>query len=140
MKILYMILFVTVLTSGCDTKDKIVEDQTMKLLMQAVTTGQWKVTSFTRGGTETATDFTGYSFQFKDNYTVDAIRNGIVEKTGTWNATGDINAQTIHSNFPNPSYPLELINGSWNVITTTWTSVLANQTVNGEARVMKLEK
>ena len=139
MKILYVFLFFTLL-AGCDAKDKIVEDQTMKLLMQAVTTGQWKVTTFTKGGVDITTDFAPYKFQFKDNYTVDAINYGNVERTGTWNATGDINAQTIHSNFSNAAHPLILINGSWNVITTTWTSVHANQVVNGETLVMKLEK
>jgi hypothetical protein len=139
MKIFYMFLC-SVLLANCGAKDKIIEDQTMKLLMQAVTTGQWRVTSFTKGGTDITTDFSAYKFQFKENNTVDALNNGVLEKSGTWNATGDVNAQTIVSNFPGATYPLGLINGSWNVVTTTWTSVLANQVVNGETLVMKLEK
>ena len=35
-------------------------------------------------------DFSAYKFQYYSNYTVDAIKNGVVEKTGTWDGeSGD---------------------------------------------------
>src|SRR4051794_22925138 len=98
MKNLYLFLFV-VLFFACSVKDKVVENQTESLVMQAVTNGQWKVTGYTTGSTDQTSDFSGYSFQFKKNYTVDAINNGSIVKTGTWNAAGNAQAQTMTSNF-----------------------------------------
>ena len=139
MKILYMIMILTAFT-GCSVKDKVIEQQQINLIMQAMTTGQWKVSNFMKGSVDQTADFNIYKFQFKDNYTVDAINNGTVERTGNWSAAGDINSQTITASFGTTSNPLELINGTWNIVTTTWTSVHATQTVNGEPRVLKMEK
>ena len=106
--------------------------------MEALTNGLWKMTSFNKGGTDITSDFTPYSFKFNTNFTVDAINNGMVEKTGTWNADSD--ALTMTSNFPNAVNPLILLNGTWTITSATWTSVIANQTVNGELRVLRLDK
>lgn len=136
MKKLLFIALVTALFS-CDTEE-IVQEQQENLVIQAMTSGQWKVTSFIKGGTDLTSDFTPYKFQFKTNNTVDAINNGAIEKTGSWNA--DANAQTITSSFANAANPLLLLNGTFNIESTTWTSVNANQTVNGELRTLRLEK
>jgi len=103
-----------------------------------MTNGQWTVTSYIKGGTDVTTDFAPYKFQFKTNFTVDAINSGTLEKTGTWNA--DANAQTITSAFANATNPLTLLNGTWNITNTTWTSVQANQTVGAELRTLRLDK
>jgi hypothetical protein len=139
MKNLYL-FFSVALFSACGVKDKVVENQTENLIMQAVTSGQWQVTGYTTGSTDQTPDFSGYSFQFKKNYTVDAINNGSIVKTGTWNAAGNAQAQTMTSNFTNANNPLPLLNGTWNILNTTWTSVEASQTVNGELRNLKLTK
>ncbi|HEY0354641.1 MAG TPA: hypothetical protein VGC29_00475 [Flavisolibacter sp.] len=136
MKKLFIIALLSCLIS-CDPEE-IVQQQQENLVIQAITTGHWKVTSFVKGGTDVTLDFAPYKFQFKTNYTVDAINNGTVEKTGSWNA--DANAQTITSNFSNASNPLVLLNGVFNIESTTWTSVNASQTVNGELRTLRLEK
>ncbi len=122
---------------GCDP-DKIIEEQQTNLVIQAITTGYWKVQNFTKGGADITTDFSSYKFKFNTNYTVDALYNGVIEKSGTWAA--DPNAQTITSNFSNASHPLVLLNGTYNINSTTWTSVNASQDYNGETRTMRLEK
>jgi hypothetical protein len=136
MKKLYLIALLAGLFS-CDTKE-IVEEQQENLVVQAMTNGQWKVSSFIKGGSDVTADFSTYKFQFKNNNTVDAINNGNVEKTGTW--TADANAQTITSGFANVGQPLDLLNGTFNIESTTWTSVNASQTVNGELRTLRLDK
>ena len=135
MKKRYVIL-ILLATLGC-TRDK-KEQVQQNLIVQAMVNGQWKVTSFKKAGADITTDFSAYTFQFHDNQTVDAINNGSLERTGTWAA--DITAQTISSQFTNAANPLALLNGTWTITNTTWTSVDANQTVSGEIRILHLQK
>jgi len=134
MKKLQAFVLLFILTSCA----KEIQKQQENLVVQAMTNGQWVVTSYLKGSTDVTADFSVYKFQFKTNFAVDAINNGTVEKTGTWNA--DANAQTITSVFSGATNPLVLLNGTWNIINTTWTSVQANQTVNGESRTLRLDK
>lgn len=134
MKKLYPLLLV--LMMGCTKEQK--QQKQENLVIQAMVNGQWKVTNFNKGGNDVTIDFATYKFQFKDNFTVDAINNGSIEKTGAWNA--DAVSYTITSNFTNAASPLVLLNGTWTIQSTTWTSVQANQLVNGEWRTLRLDK
>jgi len=107
-------------------------------VINAMTSGQWKVVIFKNGSTDVTTDFAPYKFQFKENLSVDAINNTTVEKTGSW--TADPNAKTITATFTNASSTLSLLNGTWLITDSGWTYVEANQTVNGELRILRLEK
>lgn len=84
------------------------------------------------------TSFATYKFQFKTDFTVDAINNGAVENTGTWNA--DAVAQSITSNFSNAANPLLLLNGTWTITNSSWTWVEAKQNLNGELLSLRLDK
>lgn len=132
MKKLYPLLFL-ILLAGCKK-----EKQAENLVVQAMVNGQWKVTKFTKGGTDKTSDFASYKFQFQTNFTVDAINNGSLEKTGSWNA--DASSQTITSNFSNATNPLALLNGTWKITNNSWTWVEASQTVNGELMNLRLDK
>lgn len=114
------------------------EEMAKNAVINAMTSGQWKVVSFKDGATDLTTDFAPYKFQFKENLTVDAINNASVEKTGTW--TADANAKTITSTFENANAPLILLNGTWKITDNSWTFVVATQTVNGKLRSLRLEK
>lgn len=132
MKTLYSLFFLIILI-GCK-KEKKVEN----LVIQAMVNGQWKVTNFSKGGDDKTADFNPYKFQFKTDFTVDAINNGSLEKTGSWNA--DASAQTITSNFSNVVNPLTFLNGTWKITNNSWTWVEANQTVNGQLLTLRLDK
>lgn len=134
MKKIYAILL-TLAFAGC-TPEKI-QEKAEDLVIQAITTGEWTVTGYTKGGADVTTDFSPYKFRFKTNNTVDAVSGANVEQTGSWNADGT--ARTITSSFASGA-TLTLLNGTWNVTSTTWTSVNATQTVNGETRTLKLNK
>ena len=108
------------------------------LVVNAMVDGQWKVTKFIKSGTDITPDFANYKFQFKTNFTVDAINNGTVEKTGSWNA--DATSQTITSNFTNASTPIILLNGTWQIINNSWRWVEATQSLNGQLYNLRLEK
>lgn len=121
--------------SGCK---KILENKAEDMIIQAMTSGQWKITVFTHNGTDITASFADYRFQYYSNKTVDAIKNGTVEKTGNWD--GNASTMTTWANFPNVTEPLLLINGSWKINNNSWTYVVASQTNGTETKSMRLEK
>ena len=131
MKNIYLVVFL-IFFLGCIKKKQ--ED----MVVNAMVNGQWKVTNFKIDALDVTTDFATYKFQFKTNLTVDAINNGSIEKTGSWNA--DATAQTITSNFTNAFNPLVLLNGTWQITNNSWTWVEARQTVNNELLTLRLDK
>ena len=131
------LLIITLFTAlvGCQkAKEAIAED----LIIKAMTDGQWKVTKFKKDSTDVTTDFASYKFQFKKDNSVDALNNAATEASGSWNA--DAMARTITSNFANGSNTIKLLNGTWKITNNSWTFVEATQTVNGEVRLLRLDK
>jgi hypothetical protein len=126
-------LILLIILCGC-SKEQMVKNA----VIDAMTSGQWKVVNFKNDNIDITTDFAAYKFQFKDNLTVDAINNSSVEKTGTWTADG--NARTISSTFNNANATITLLNGTWQITDNSWTYVVASQTVNGTLRSLRLEK
>jgi hypothetical protein len=133
-KILTAILLLTAI-SGCK---KTVENAVQDAIIQAMTNGQWVITSFTQNGNDITSSFSGYKFQYYSNKTVDAIKNGTVEKTGSWD--GNTIAMTTSAEFPNASLPLSLINGTWHINNNSWTFVVASQNNGSEFKTMRLDK
>ncbi len=133
-KILAFILIVFAFT-GCK---KTIQNAQEDALIQIMTNGQWSVTSYKKGVDDITADFFSYKFQFKSNRTVDAIKNNIFEKTGTWD--GNAYNRSIFSNFENATNPLLLLNGTFIITDSGLTYVVANQTVNGEIRMLRLDK
>lgn len=133
-----LIVFIALFFSltGCKKNiEKIQED----LVVKAMTDGQWHITSFVNNGTDITADFSNYRFKYYYNPNkVDAINNGIIEKTGTWD--GSATTMSTSANFTAPAYPLSLINGTWLINNNSWTYVAATQ-VNGlETKTMRLDK
>ena len=135
MKKIIFISLVVVLFGGCK---KAVENAQQDLVILAMTDGQWGVTNFTLNGTNITADFAAYKFKYYSNKTVDAIKSGIVEKTGTWD--GNASTMTTSANFSSPPYPLTLINGTWHIDRNSWTYVEATQVTGTETRTMRLDK
>jgi hypothetical protein len=135
MKKILIITSLLFMLTGCK---KLVEEIQQDLVIKAMTDGQWKITSFTQNGNDITTDFSTYKFQYYSNKTVDAINNGSVEKTGTWD--GNASTMTTSANFTGAVSPLSLINGSWKITNNSWTFVEANQTVGAETKTMRLDK
>lgn len=129
------LLFLVILSAGCK---KTVEKAQEDLIIKAMTNGQWGITSFINNGTDITTDFSSYKFQYHSNKTVDAIKNGTTEKTGSWD--GDASAMTISAEFSSAVNPLLLINGNWHIDDNSWTYVKASQTVGGTTKLMRLDK
>jgi Prokaryotic membrane lipoprotein lipid attachment site len=135
MKKITTLIGLVALLSGCK---KNIENIREDLVIKAMTDGQWAVTSFTQNGAIITADFSTYKFKYYSNKTVDAINNGVVERTGTWD--GDSGAMTTSASFSSPDYPLMLINGSWHIDNNSWTFVVATQTNGSETKTMRLDK
>ena len=135
MKRLIPLLFITILLGSCEKAvEKIGED----LVIKAMTDGQWKITKFTQNGTDITANFSGYKFQYYSNKTVDAILNGVPERTGVWD--GNATTQTTWANFAGAPNPISLINGTWNITNSGWTYVEAMQTNGTEVKTLRLDK
>ena len=130
-----LLLLILIFFTGCKkTIEKLQEDAIIK----AMTDGQWKITSFTLNGTDLTSSFSTYKFQYYSNKTVDAINNGSVEKTGTWD--GDAATMTTSAKFIGVAAPLSHVNGDWHIDNSSWTYVVASQVVGAETKVMRLDK
>ena len=135
MKKFITFFLVVILLSSCEkTKDAIAQD----LVVQAMINGQWIITKFTQSGTDITTNFSGYKFQYFENKTVDAIKNGVKERTGNWD--GNATAMTTWADFPAAPTPISLINGTWNITKSSWTFVEATQTTGVETKTLRLDK
>jgi hypothetical protein len=120
---------------GCKkTVEKIAENA----ILNAMTDGQWIVTSFKQNGTDITNSFSAYKFQYYRDKTVDAIKNGIVEEKGNWD--GDALAKTTWANFPDAIAPIDLLNGTWQINDNGWTYVIATQTTGTEIKNLRLDK
>ena len=135
MKNIILAVIGTIILSGCQ---KIIEKKAEDAVMKAMTDGQWVITNFKTNNTDITSDFGGYKFQYHKDYTVDAIKNGTVENTGTWQ--GDASTMNISATFPAPGHPIDLINGTWHITDNSWTYVIATMTVGSEVRNLRLDK
>lgn len=135
MKRAVIICFLAILGTGCQ---KAIEKKTENAIISAMTDGQWVITNFVNNGFTITSDFSAYKFQYYSNYTVDAIKNGVVENTGTWN--GDPATMMITANFNGAVAPLDLINGSWHIDDNSWTYVVASQASGSTIKRLRLEK
>lgn len=133
-KLLISVLLILPFLSCEKKKEEIGQD----LVIQAMTSGQWVVTKFILNGTNITTDYSEYKFQYHSNKTVDAIKNGATEKTGTWD--GNATAMTTWANFPNATHPLILLNGTWQITKNSWTYVEASQTNGTDVKTFRLDK
>ena len=135
MKRLILACSLLLMLAGCK---KAIQKAQEDLVVQAMTDGQWVITSFTLNGTTITSDFSPYKFKYYSNKTVDAINNGSVEKTGTWD--GNTTTMIISANFSSAIYPLTKINGNWLITRNSWTYVEATQTAGSEVKTLRLDK
>lgn len=132
-------LFLLILLSTITGCKKIKENVEEKKVLDFITEGQWQITNLTKGSTNYQSDFGGYIFQFKSNSTVDAIKNGTLQKTGNWQ--GNATNYTITSAFPADTiHPLLLLNGTWQIVDGGSNFVVATKTDNGELSTLRMDK
>jgi hypothetical protein len=125
--VIILLLTVFAFVSCNKVKEQIAENY----LFSVMTTGQWKVGTYTEGGIVNIHQWDGYSFQFYSNYTVDAIRNGSLYSTGTWGT--NFTDTSFFAQFPaNVNDTLKKLNGSWKWNNSSPTYVNATHEVRGD--------
>ena len=108
----FLVLALSV-SAGCKKAiDNIKED----LMINLITDNTWKVVRYLDGTENKTADYSEYDFKFSKNNTVNAIRNGAVEATGTW--LGSESTQSITSDFSSAGSPLDQLTGVWLVTNT----------------------
>lgn len=132
----FVLSFILVLSLfGCK---KTIENIQKNIVIDAMTTGQWKVVIYKEGSVERTAEFLNYAFQFYEANSVEAYYNGTLEKTGSWSANTE--AKTITAYFTTTNTPLVLLNGTWKVVDNSWTFVEVTQDINGTLHLLRIEK
>ena len=135
MKNLFLAVMVVSVLTGCK---KFVEQQKENFVLSVMTDGQWIVTGFVENGDTITSQFTPYTFQFHRDYTVDAIRDGVLENKGSWQ--GDPSTMNITADFTSPGETLDRINGVWHIYQNSLSYVMASQTDSGIQKFLRLDK
>ncbi len=135
MKSLLTAVVLLIILSGCK---KFIEQQKENYVLSAMTDGQWIITKFVNAGDTITNHFSPYSFQFNRDYTVDAIKQNVIENKGVWE--GNPNTMNIMASFPNASSPVSLINGTWHIDQNSLTYVIASQSGTNGQKNLRLDK
>ncbi|MBC6490303.1 hypothetical protein ACFSQD_08280 [Flavihumibacter stibioxidans] len=134
MKKLFWLTITICLLGSCK---KAIEDKKADIVLDAMTNGQWYVSSFIEGGSDLTTSFAPYVFQFYRDGKVSGFTSTSEEK-GTW--AGDPDALTIQSQFPTASDPVKKLNALWKILDSSWDYVKAETTVDGQNKQLQLKK
>jgi hypothetical protein len=130
--LIFILLPAGLLLNGCSK-----EDVQKDIILKAMTSGRWIVSTFTETGSDFSADFTPWEFQFFENETVQAI-NGTTTITGSW--TANVDARTISASFPLGDATVARLNDTWLIYNNTFTLVEANPLNTSRNAYLKLNK
>jgi Flp pilus assembly protein TadG len=106
-------LAILLVTGSCKkTVDNIKED----LMIKLITENTWKIVKYAEGSSNQTTVYTDYDFKFNKDGSLNAIKNGVTEATGTW--AGSEATQSITAEFPSATEPLAKLTGVWLISNT----------------------
>jgi hypothetical protein len=130
--LIFILLPAGLLLNGCSK-----EDVQKDIILKAMTSGRWIVSTFTETGSDFSSEFTPWEFQFFENETVQAI-NGGTTITGSW--TANVDARTITATFPPGDATVARLNDTWLIYNNTFTLVEANPLNTARNAYLKLNK
>jgi hypothetical protein len=133
----YIILICVLVLSFCSCQ-KTIERVQEEAVIDAVTNGSWLVTKLIKGNSDVTANFNAYTFKFNKNNTVDALQNNRLEQLGSWQTNTE--NRTITTQFINAVVPVSFLNGAWQITSSTWTTVKATKTIDGEVYQLELKK
>jgi hypothetical protein len=128
-------IFIPIFFFSCK---KFVQQQEENAVISIMTSGVWYVYGYNQNDTSITSTFSGYSFQFKSDGTVLAIKDSATVATGTW--VGDVGNKTINSNFAGATDPLDKLNGLWKITDSGSTYVIATATIGPDNEYLYLKK
>ena len=135
MKTMILVIF---FASGLFSCKKYIQQQEENAVIKIMTSGVWYVHAYTQNDTSITTTFTGYTFQFLASGIVYAIKDSAKVATGTW--VGNVDNETITSNFTGATDPLDKLNSVWKITDSGSDYVVANATIGTDKEYLYLQK
>jgi hypothetical protein len=121
-------LFMLNVASMCSSDDDDTSPTDPTPVINTVTQGTWRVTSFVDSGNDETNHFTGYNFTFGASNVLTAT-NGVNTYTGTWSVTADDDSDDnpggdldFNIAFANPAEFNDLTE-DWNIVTYSSTTI-----------------
>ncbi|WP_341842334.1 hypothetical protein [Chitinophaga caseinilytica] len=114
-KICLLLLWVSVL-HGCSSNDN--NDNSPG----AVTSGSWRVSTFSERGSDETGDFAGYTFTFSANGQALAVKGG-VSKAGSWSMSGSSRFNVDFGAKSDANKPLGELTDDWKIISVSGTQI-----------------
>ncbi|QBA64758.1 hypothetical protein [Muriicola soli] len=91
----FTLISLAIVLSSCSSDNNDEEMQTSSQSVEAVSnlvvSGSWTITSYVDSGTDETSDYSGYSFSFNTDGSLEAV-NGTTVITGSWSVTNDDNS------------------------------------------------
>jgi hypothetical protein len=98
-------------------------DSSNQDINQVVVTDSWRVTLFTDSGNNETADFSGYSFEFLQNGTINATKGGVMQ-TGSWSVSSSSNKFNIDLGpKDNTNKPLGELTDDWKILSVSSTVI-----------------
>lgn len=124
--------------TGAPSCKKAVEQQYEDIVKKLMTDGSWTITKFTENGNDITSSFNAWICKFYDNNTLTATQGSTIQG-GVWQS--NVSSQSFSAQFSaNVGDPLQKINGTWSIVSTSATKGGFAQTKNGVAYTMELTK
>lgn len=101
---------------GCSSNDK--DDNPPG----AVTSGSWRVSTFSERGSDETGDFSGYTFTFSAGGEARAVKGG-VSKTGSWSMSGSTRFNIDFGAKTDANKPLGELTDDWKIISISSTQI-----------------
>lgn len=117
---------------------KFVQQQEENAVIKIMTSGVWYVYGYNQNDTSITSTFSGYTFQFNANGIVLAIKDSATVATGTW--VGNVDNETINSNFTGAADPLDKLNSLWKITDSGAAYVIATATIGSDNEYLYLKK
>lgn len=139
--ILTVAAVMALMIAGVSCKKKLAE-QYDDIVKRMMVDGSWIVTNFVEDSSDITSSFNGWICKFHDDYSLTATQSsglGATTHTGTWQS--NLSAQTISAQFSSSvSYPLDLLNGTWTIVSSSASKGKFSQTKSGKIYSMELTK
>lgn len=122
------------LTTSCQ---KFIEKKKEQAAMEFITANQWYVEQFLEGNIDVTSEFSGFVFNFHDDYSVTGTRD-TESYTGTWQP--DITTISITSLFLTAPTPVNRLNGTWKLKDSSREFVKAEMPGTNGKNILRLRK
>lgn len=117
-KILFLLIPISIFFVACDSRSNSTDNTN-----QVVTSGSWRISLYTDSGNNETSNFSGYTFVFNSNGTLEAIKNNVTQN-GTWSISSSSNKFNINLGpKDNTNKPLGDLTDNWKILSNSTTEI-----------------